>query len=100
MDQKLPIILKNLDENQDVKKVDSMKETLNKFLGYFEKTYIGRQERTCWLKGKFPIQIRNKHDNVLVGRQLFTNRQEGFHSRLKKSIVASASLWALLGPVL
>jgi hypothetical protein len=98
IDQELPKLLQNLDENRDIKaeKADEMKQALNKYLDYFEKSYIGRQGKTCWLKGKYPIQIWSQHENVLEGRQLSTNRHEGWHSRLRKSLVASATLWALL----
>jgi hypothetical protein len=98
MEQELPVIFQNLDQDKDVKaeKADIMKEALNKFLDYCECMYFGRHGRTCWLKGKFPIQVWNQHDNDLQGRQLSTNRYEGFHSRLSKSLVSSATVWALI----
>jgi hypothetical protein len=98
VDQELDRVIETVDQDKNIKpeKADAMKEALNMYLDYFEKTYIGRKGKTCWLKGKFPIQIWNQHENVLEGRQLSTNRHEGWHSKLTKSLVASGTIWALL----
>jgi hypothetical protein len=65
-------------------------------LEFFEEDYVGRKGRTGWLKGKFPIKIWNQWENVLEGRQLSTNRHEGWHSRLRKSLATSTTFWTLM----
>jgi hypothetical protein len=83
-----------LDKDREVKEVDKMKESLNHYLDYFEKCYVGRPGRAGWLRGKIPINLWYQFDNVIEGRQISTNRHESFHSRLKTSQVGSGSLWA------
>jgi len=99
VDEELPKLVTSLDEDPQVKmeQADLMKESINLYLDYFEKSYVGRPGRSGgWLRGKFPIGVWNQYDNVIEGRQLSTNRHESFHSRLKKSLGTSASIWALL----
>jgi len=83
LQEELPKVLESLDNNPEVKaeEADRRKEAINSFLTYFERTYVGRQGRSGWLQGRFPIKIWNQHSNVLEGRQLSTNRHEGMHSR-------------------
>ena len=75
---------------------DVMKENLNSFLDYFEKTYLGKKGRTGWLKGKYALELWNQYDNVLEGCQLSTNSQEGWHSKLRKSLETCAMYWTLI----
>ncbi len=98
LDEELTKLLTSLDEDPEVKPevADVMKESFNKYIDYFERSYVGRPGRAAWLKGKFPIPLWNQHENILEGRQISTNRHESFHSRLSKNLEKKPSLWALL----
>jgi hypothetical protein len=91
-------VLEDLDNDPNFKMEvkDDLKQSLNRFLEYFEATYLGKQGRAGWLKGKYNLSMWNQHDNVLEGRQLSTNAHEGFHSRLRLSVETNATLWSLI----
>jgi len=75
---------------------DEMKQSLNRFLEYFEQTYLGKQGRAGWLRGKYNLEMWNQYSNVIEGRQMSTNAHEGFHSRLRMSLETSATYWSLI----
>jgi len=98
LDDQLTSLLTSLDEDPEFKAelADVMKESLNKYIDYFERTYVGRAGRAAWLKGKFAIPLWNQYDNILEGRQISNNRHESFHSRLSKNLEKKPTLWSLL----
>jgi hypothetical protein len=83
--EELDKVIETLDQNPEVKaeEADQMKESINTYLSYFEKTYIGRQGRAGFLKGRYPVSVWNQVENVTEGHQMSTNRHEGFHNRYR-----------------
>jgi len=97
-DTKLESICTELDERKDLdlEEKDATKESLNCYLDFLERNYIGRQTRTGNSVPRFPPEIWSQVDNCLEGRPLSTNRNEGFHSRLKHNLPQNNTIWALL----
>jgi len=91
-------VLEDLDQDADFKMEvkDDLKQNLNLFLEYFERTYLGKRGRAGWMRGKFQLELWNQHQNVLEGKQVSTNAHEGWHSRLRKSLENSATFWSLI----
>jgi len=95
IDIELPRVLEVLDGNKEVSDEvkDGIRESLNSFLDYFEKTYVGAQSRTGWSNPRFSPDIWNQHDNLMSGQQQTTNRIENYHSVLRKLIQVNGSFW-------
>ncbi len=91
-------VIEELDQDPNIKMEvkDDLKQSLNLFLEFFERTYLGKKGRAGWLKGKFALELWNQYNNVLEGKQVSTNLQEGWHSRLRKSLENSATYWTLV----
>jgi len=49
---------------------------------------------------RYPPSLWNQVENALSGGQLSTNRNEGYHSRLRSSIKNNSSIWALLSEII
>jgi hypothetical protein len=98
IDQEMDFVLEELDEDADMKMEhkDDMKQNLNLFLEYFERTYLGKRGRAGWMRGKFQLELWNQHQNVLDGKQVSTNAHEGWHSRLRMALENSATFWSLV----
>ena len=92
----LPEVCKFLDSELGMDESDEVKERLNDFLLYLEKNYIGSHSRTGWSRPRFPVELWSKYDDVLGDEQLTTNRNESYHSALRKSVPLNSSLWALI----
>ena len=91
----LPNVLEVLDRNKEMspEHKDGIKDSLNQFLDYFEKSYVGAQSRTGWSNPRFSVDIWNQHDNLMSGLQQTTNRIENYHSVLRKLIQINGSFW-------
>jgi hypothetical protein len=102
LDKEMNVILEDLDENggMDIEEVDDCKESLQNYLDYVEKTYIGHKSRVGWSLARYPPTLWNQVENALSGGQLSTNRNEGFHSRLRASIKYNSTIWALLSELI
>jgi len=98
-DTKLEEICTELDEKNDLdfEEKDATKESLNTFLDFMERNYVGRATRTGISVPRFPPELWSQRENCLEGRPLSTNRNEGFHSRLKHNLPQNNTIWALLG---
>jgi hypothetical protein len=97
-DTKLESICTELDERKDLdlEEKDATKESLNAYLDFLERNYIGRQTRSGISVPRFPPELWSQIGNCLEGRPLSTNRNEGFHSRLKHNLPQNNHIWALL----
>jgi len=102
IDQELKVILTDLDENGgvDMEEADDSKESLTNFLDYIEKNYVGHKSRYGWTMPRFPPSLWNQLENALNGGQLSTNRNEGYHSRLRASLKRNAPIWALFSELI
>ncbi len=91
-------VIEELDQDEEMKLEvkDELKQSLNDFLDFFERTYLGKKGRAGWLKGKYALELWNQHSNVLDDRLLSTNAQKGWHSRLRQSLPTSATYWSLI----
>lgn len=98
IDNQLEKVLTELDENENLSydEKDNCKESLRTYLDYLERNYIGRQVRNGYSKARFEPEIWNQISNCLEGRPLSTNRNEGFHSRMRHDLPMNNTLWALL----
>jgi len=98
-DGKLEAILTELDERNDLdlEEKDSTKESLQSFLDFIERNYVGRNTRTGVSVPRYPPEIWSQLENCLEGRALSTNSNEGWHSRLKHNLPQNNTIWALLG---
>lgn len=113
LEQRLPRVHEHIQEEGD--DPDSMIESLDQFLDYFEKFYLGkfnrsmlsqkypnatwetgRNPKTGFTAARFPPEMWSQYDAVTNGRQSTTNRNEAFHSYLKKSIPQNGSLWTVI----
>jgi hypothetical protein len=98
----MKVILQDLDENGgvDMEEADDCKESLQNFLDYVEKNYIGHKSRVGWSLPRYPPSLWNQVENALSGGQMSTNRNEGYHSRLRASIKQNSTIWALLSELI
>jgi len=94
----LPRMLRDVEKDSSLDDVfkTELKESIDKFLTYFERNYVGYSTRTGWAYPRFPIEIWNMHDAALELGQKTTNRNESFHSSLRKAVPLNASLWGVL----
>jgi hypothetical protein len=84
IDEELPEVLENLlNSGQKSESVNNYKVSLNSFVCYIKKIYIGRRGHRGGNAGRFPPIVWNQVDNVLEGRPLLTNRPKEFYSRLE-----------------
>jgi hypothetical protein len=98
VNNEMDFVLEELDQDNSMKmeEKDDLKQNLNLFLEYFERTYLGKRGRAGWMRGKFQLELWNQHHNVLEGKQVSTNSHEGWHSRLRRAIENSATFWSLI----
>jgi hypothetical protein len=96
LEVELPEVCKALESELDPDECDRVKERMNSFLDYLEKTYIGSHSRTGWTRPRFPPELWSKYEDVLGDEQLTTNRNEAYHSALRKSVPLNSSLWTLI----
>ena len=73
-------------------------ETVDKFLEYFEKTWIGSLNWRTGARKKqmFPHAVWNKYNSVLSEDPLTSNAEEGYNSALALSLPKNASIRALV----
>ena len=95
LDVELAEVCKSL-ESLEPDEYDEVMSKINDFLDYLEKNYIGSNSRTGWTRPRFPVELWNKYQDVLEDEQLTTNRNESYHSALRKSVPLNSSLWALI----
>jgi hypothetical protein len=102
IDQELKIILTDLDENGgvDIEEADDCRESLTSYLDYIEKNYVGHKSRYGWTMPRYPPALWNQLENALNGGQLSTNRNEGYHSRLRAALKQNSSIWALISEII
>jgi hypothetical protein len=96
---KLESLCTELDERNDLnmEEKDSTKESLNSYLDFLERNYVGRQIQTGISVLRYPPELWSQLNNCIEGRALSTNSNEGFHSRLKHYLPQNNAIWALLG---
>jgi len=102
IDSELKEILRDLDEKGGVEaeEADDCRESLVSFLEYLEKNDVGHQSRVGWSMPRFPPTLWNQVENALNGGLLSTNRNEGYHSRLRAAIKQNSSQWALIAEII
>jgi hypothetical protein len=98
VNNEMDFVLEELDQDTAMKMEvkDDLKQSLNLFLEYFERTYLGKRGRAGWMRGKYQLELWNQHHNVLEGKQVSTNQHEGWHSRLRRAVENSATFWSLI----
>ena len=98
METELPRVLEIMDANKELSTEvqDGIRDSLNTFLDYFEKSYVGAQTRTGWSKPRFSPEIWNQFENLMSGQQQTTNRIENYHSVLRKLIQVNGSFWEVI----
>ena len=91
----LPKVMAGIKSNDqfDEEAKDDIQKSIEFYLEYCEKTYIGMKGRTSWIKPRFSISLWNQHENALNLKQRTTNRNEVFHSVMRKAIPSNASFW-------
>jgi len=97
-DGKLESLCTELDERKDLdlEEKDNTKESLNNFLDFFERNYVGRRIRNGISVPRYPPELWSQLENCMEGRALSTNSNEGFHSRLKHNLPQNNTVWHLL----
>ncbi len=79
---------------------DNVKMAVNHFLDYILANYVGKKGRSGWGKPRFDIEMWNQVQNVVENKQKITNRNDGFHSRLRKYISNGSTLWTLISQLI
>ena len=91
----LPKVMAGIKSNDqfDEEAKDDIQKSIEFYLDYCEKMYIGMKGRTSWIKPRFSISLWNQHENAINLKQRTTNRNEVFHSVMRKAIPSNASFW-------
>ena len=94
----LPRMMQDVEKDQGLDEIfkTELNESIDKFLTYFERNYVGHSTRTGWAYPRFPIEIWNMHDAAMDLGQKTTNRNESFHSSFRKAVPLNATLWGVL----
>lgn len=94
----LPQMMADLDKDTELDDQfkQELKKSIDDYLNYFEKNYVGFQSRTGWAYPRYPNEIWNQHDSALDLAQRTTNRNESFHSVLRKQISVNSSMWTVI----
>jgi len=88
---------RNADLSNEAK--DSIRESIKQYLDYIESNYVGKEGRTGWTNPCFLPEVWNQYDYCLGLEQRTTNRNEVFHSVLRKAIPHNASLWSVMDEI-
>jgi hypothetical protein len=73
--------------NDDFQEFKNVKKSVDEFLQYFEKTYIGQPGRLGNLNPpSFPISLWNQHKATLAMESTTINANEAFHLVLRKIV--------------
>jgi hypothetical protein len=84
-------------DDNDFKEFDDVKASIDAFLQYVEKTYIGQPGRLgTWNPPRFPISMWNQHDAALAMESTTTNANEAFHSCLRKMVRPNSMFWSVV----
>ena len=75
---------------------EALKESINDYLNYIEKTFVGAKSRTGTTKPRFSPNIWSVHDAALHMEPTDTNRNEGLNSVLRGTVSHNAGVWQLL----
>jgi hypothetical protein len=83
--------------DDDFQEFDNIKKSVDAFLQYFEKTYIGQPGRLgSWNPPRFPIGLWNQHDATIANESTTTNANEAFHSVLRKIVKPNSTFWGVV----
>jgi hypothetical protein len=83
--------------DDDFQDFDNIKKSIDAFLQYVEKTYIGQPGRLgSWNPPRFPIRLWNQHDATLAMESTTTNANEAFHSVLRKIVKPNSTFWGVV----
>ena len=58
---------------------EDLKDRINQYLNYVERTWVGGKTRTGWTKPKYSHNIWNVHDACLAMEPIDTNANEGMN---------------------
>jgi hypothetical protein len=84
-------------DDDDFQEFENVKKSVDAFLQYFEKTYIGQPGRLgSWNPPRFPISLWNQHEATLANESTTTNANEAFHSVLRKMVKPNATFWGVV----
>jgi hypothetical protein len=84
-------------QDDDFQEFDHVKGSIDSFLQYFEKTYVGQPGRLgAWNAPRFPISLWNQHDATLANESTTTNANEAFHSVLRKMVKPNSTFWGVV----
>jgi hypothetical protein len=84
-------------DDDDFQDFDNVRKSVDAFLQYFEKTYIGQPGRLgTWNPPRFPISLWNQHDATLAMESTTTNANEAFHSVLRKMVKPNSMFWGVV----
>ena len=99
IDSQLATVLKDVDSNKedfDEEAKASIRDSIEFYLDYIESTYVGKQGRMGWSNPRYPPDIWSQYENALCLEQRTTNRNEVWHSVLRKAVPLNASLWTVI----
>jgi hypothetical protein len=102
VDKDLDSILVKIDSGDlyEPDDADNVKMSVNNFLDYIEANYVGKRHRAGLTKPRFDVEMWNQCHNVVENKQRTTNRNESFHSRLKKYVPNGSTLWSLISQLI
>jgi hypothetical protein len=83
--------------DDNFKEFNNMRKSVDEFLQYFEKTYVGQPGRLgSWNPPRFPISLWNQHKATLDNQATTTNANEAFHSVLRKIVKPNTTFWGVV----
>ena len=94
---KMPEVDEEVDENQE--EAAEYGEALEKFMDYFELTWVGKVNKRTNLRGKpkFALDLWNKFDAAESGRDDLTNNNSEAQNSVQKMLLPmSPNIWAVL----
>jgi hypothetical protein len=83
--------------DDDFQEFDNIRKSVDSFLQYVEKTYIGQPGRLgTWNPPRFPISLWNQHEATVAMESTTTNANEAFHAVLRKMVRPNATFWSVV----
>ena len=91
----VPVLTEDEAEEEGIQEFNNC---MDKFLLYFEQTWIGSKNPRTNLRGKpkFEFKYWNKYNQVLAGEETTNNVSEAWNSASKLSLQMKPSIWAVL----
>ena len=92
------VVLDYVSEHQEEEGFVECEEEIDEFLGYVEKTWIGRKSARTGERSRplFPKSGWNQYDNIMDGKQITNNISESFNNTWTGSLERRASLFNVI----